>query len=81
MADLREGKSTTEFWVTLLPMIGAIVINLASMFGGDVNQITQIASNLLAGITAPTYVYQRSQLKKNGNVPVSIPPLASEPNG
>lgn len=66
--QINNGIKTSEFWVTLLPTVIAMLVVTGVIDPGDTDMTMSLAKDAVAGIVAlvsiVTYIVNRSNLKK-----------------
>lgn len=66
--QINSGIKTSEFWVTLLPTVIAMLVLTGVIDQGDTDMTMSLAKDIVSGIIAlvsiTTYIVNRSNLKK-----------------
>jgi len=66
--QIRNGSKTSEFWLTLLPTVVAMLVITGVIDQGDTDMTMSLAKDIVSGVVAlvsiATYIVNRSNLKK-----------------
>lgn len=64
----KTGFKTSEFWVTLIPLVVSLLITTGVISPADATQttemVTEVVAGIIAGVSLVSYIVSRTSLKK-----------------
>jgi predicted MFS family arabinose efflux permease len=62
---MKPGYTTTEFWVTLMTMVGSLLAPILGKFETTIGEKMQVVSTIAACVAAAAYTLARAWIKVN----------------